>query len=66
MMAELMRDHNYKTKSPQTYFALKSENEVYYQMASILSHASEKKGSLADRLLLKALVGDLSNVFIEK
>lgn len=46
--------------------ALKANNEIYYQMASIFKQISHDKGKSAQRILNKYLPGQSSEIFLEK
>ncbi|MBT3388418.1 MAG: hypothetical protein HN417_10835 [Desulfobacula sp.] len=61
-------------QSSNFYFALKSQNEIYFQMASIFKEASSDKNELAkkdkDELAKKVfkgfLIGNSSKISLEK
>lgn len=48
------------------YFAVKSKNDIYYQMASIYQQATEERSDLAKQIFLNSLMGHLSNISLEK
>ncbi len=52
-------------KVSHSYFAVKSQNEIYYQMASIFKHASAGEASLANKIVHKSLVGKSYEIFLD-
>jgi len=48
-----------------SYFALKSENEIYYQMASIFKEAANNDDNLAEKIFSGILAENQSKVFLE-
>ncbi len=52
------------------YFALKSQNEIYFQMASIFKEASnykkDDKNELAKKVFKGFLIGNSSKISLEK
>lgn len=45
--------------------ALKANNEIYYQMASIFKQISHHKGNSAQRILNRYLPGQPNEIFLE-
>ncbi|MCK5162392.1 MAG: hypothetical protein KAQ72_01675 [Desulfobacula sp.] len=57
-----------KGKSVETFnpcFALKSQNEIYYQMASILKEAARDKNNIEEEIFSKLLTDSQPNIFME-
>ena len=57
-----------KRKSVQTansYFALRSQNEIYYQMASIFKQVANDENKLAKKIFSRVLTGNQSKIFME-
>ncbi len=48
------------------YFALKSQNEIYFQMASIFKAASYNKDEMAKKIIKGFLIGKPANISLEK
>ena len=46
-------------------FALKSQNEVYYQMASIFKQAGKGEDELAKKIFTRVLTGNQSKISLE-
>lgn len=55
-----------KQKSFNSYAATKAQNEVYYQMASILKQLAEDQESVADGILTRILLSEKPDFFLEK
>lgn len=58
-----------ETKNVQTsrfYFALKSKNEIYFQMASIFKEISNDKDEFAKNMFKGMIIKEPSNIFLEK
>ena len=56
---------NRKIKFSHSYAALKSNNELYYQMASIFKQVAETEAPLADRIISGLLVNSLPEISLE-
>jgi len=48
-----------------SYFALKSKNEIYYQMASIFKQVANDENKLAKKIFSRVLTGNQSKIFME-
>lgn len=55
-----------RVKSSDFYFALKSQNEIYYQMASVFNVVSKDDDALAKKIFSNVLAGHPSKIFLEK
>lgn len=56
-MAELIKKKKKNIQMPSSpYFAVKSQNELYYQMASIFKHAAHDEDGLAKEIFFASLV----------
>jgi len=53
-------------QTPSFYFALKSKNEIYFQMASIFKAVTNDGEELAQEFFNGFLLEDSSKVFLEK
>lgn len=61
-------EKNMKTKrfnKANSYFALKSKNEVYYQMASIFKAVTHNEDKLTKKILTKILSKNSSEIYLE-
>ena len=47
------------------YVALKSKNEIYFQMASIFKEASKDEDQLAKKIFNGLLMDDFPKIFVE-
>ncbi|MCP3871780.1 MAG: hypothetical protein GY699_01285 [Desulfobacteraceae bacterium] len=48
-----------------SYFALKSQDEIYYQMASIFKEAANDENDLAKKIFSGVLTGNTSEISLE-
>ncbi len=48
-----------------SYVALKSQNEIYFQMASIFKHVASDKDDLAQKIFSGVLTGHSSEISLE-
>ena len=68
-MSKLQGEKKRYKKMAQTsnfYFALKSKNEIYFQMASIFKAVTNDRDELAKEFFNGILIGDSSKIFLEK
>lgn len=49
-----------------SYFALKSQDEIYYQMASIFKAVTKNEEQLAENICSGILTGNKSEILLEK
>lgn len=54
-----------QSKKSSTYYAVKSKNDIYYQMASIFSAAKKEDDNLVKEILGSVSSGCLSDKFLE-
>jgi len=54
-----------RIQKPNTYFALKSQNELYYQMASIFIAVTRDEEKLEQMVFKKFFPGNSSEIFLE-
>ena len=54
-----------KTHQAHSYFAIKSQNEIYYQMASIFKAATKNEEELTQRMLGTLLSMKKPEFFVE-
>jgi len=61
-MSKLKNEKKYKedVQIPTFYFALKSQNEIYFQMASIFKQVGNNENELAKKFFNKSLMDDSS------
>ncbi len=61
-MSKLKNEKKYKedVQIPIFYFALKSQNEIYFQMASIFKQVGNNENELAKKFFNKSLMDDSS------
>jgi len=52
-------------KNSNSYFALKSQNELYYQMASIFKAVTKNEDKLEQKVFYKVLSGNSSDIYLE-
>ncbi len=52
-------------KATHSYFAVKSQNEIYYKMASIFKQAAADEASLAERIIFKSIAEQAPNISLE-
>ncbi|MBC8439892.1 MAG: hypothetical protein H8D87_09410 [Deltaproteobacteria bacterium] len=64
----LKNEKKYKkdVQIPTFYFALKSQNEIYFQMASIFKEVGSNENKLAKKFFNEILMDDSSMIFLEK
>ena len=55
-----------RIQQSNSYVAVKAQNEIYYQMASIFKVISHDKGELAQKYFNKYLPDHSSEIFLEK
>ena len=55
-----------KLRQAHSYFAIKSQNEIYYQMASIFKAATKNEEELTQRMLGTILSMKKPDFFVEK
>ena len=67
-MSKLKAEKKYKkdVQIPTFYFALKAQNEIYFQMASIFKEVVNDENELAEKFLNEILIKDPSKIFLEK
>ena len=67
-MSKLKVEKKYKedVQIPTFYFALKSQNEIYFQMASIFKEVGNNETELAKKFFNEILMNDSSKIFLEK
>jgi hypothetical protein len=68
-MTHLKRSKQQNLKKPlqaHSYFAIRSQNEIYYQMASIFKAATKNEEELTQRMLGTLLSMKKPDFFVEK
>ncbi len=66
-MSKPIVEKNRKTKrfqKPNSYFALKSQNEVYYQMASIFKAVTHDEDKLKQKVSTRVLSKKSSEIYL--
>jgi len=54
-----------RVRSSHLYYAMKSKNELYYQMASIFKEVSKDEDSFTKKIFSRVLQSPQSKIFME-
>ncbi|MFH2058731.1 MAG: hypothetical protein ABIJ59_07510 [Pseudomonadota bacterium] len=65
-MIEAKKNMKKRIQPSNAYVAIKAQNEIYYQMASIFKVINHDKGKLSQKIVNKYLSDHSSEIFLEE
>lgn len=65
MSKSVVKNRKKRVRSSNLYYAVKSKNEIYYQMASIFKEVSKDEKSFAKKIFSNVLQGPQSKISME-